>query len=97
MAVGAAATDAMGKAFGIHGQCQLPTLDVDIDQAAIAACTHLQVMHAKCSVTQALVNGPGVQRTAARQGQKFAGVFALIISASSGPMFLKLCGRVVGM
>lgn len=30
-------------------------------------------------------------------GQKFAGVLALMISASSWPMFLKLCGKVVGM
>ncbi len=87
----------MRQAFGIEGQRQLPTLDVDIDQTAIAACSHLKVMHAKGRVAQALVDGSGVQRTAARQDQKFAGVLALMISASSGPMFLKLCGRVVGM
>jgi hypothetical protein len=28
--------------------------------------------------------------------QKFAGVFALIISASSAPMLRNLCGKVVG-
>lgn len=43
----------------------------------------------------------GWERTAkqspASPNQKFAGVLALMISASSGPMFLKLCGRVVGM
>lgn len=75
----------------------MPALDVDIDQTTLVACTDLQVVHAKGRVAQALVDGPGVQYTAARQDQKFAGVLALMISASSGPMFLKLCGRVVGM
>lgn len=89
--------NAMCQAFGIQGQRQLPALDVDIDQTAIVACTHLQVLHTKGRVAQALVNIPSVQCTAARQDQKLAGVLALMISASSGPMFLKLCGRVVGM
>jgi hypothetical protein len=39
----------------------LPTLDADIDQAAIAVCSHLKVMHAKGHITQALIDIPGAQ------------------------------------
>lgn len=53
--------NAMRQAFGIQGQRQLPTLDADIDQAAIAVCSHLKVMHAKGHITQALIDIPGAQ------------------------------------
>lgn len=91
------AVDAVCKAFGIQGQHQSPTLNAHIDQAISVACTHFKCVHAQGCVAQALINVARVQRGPLRQGQKFAGVFALMISASSGPMFLKLCGRVVGM
>jgi len=59
--VGGLAMNAMRQAFSIQGQRQLPALDADIDQAAIAACSHLKVMHAKGHITQALIDIPGAQ------------------------------------
>ncbi|ERL02434.1 hypothetical protein O999_05660 [Pseudomonas putida LF54] len=60
-AAGGLAMNAMRQALSIQGQCQLPALDTDIDQAALAACNHLKVMHAKRHIAQALVDIPGAQ------------------------------------
>ncbi|AFO47457.1 hypothetical protein T1E_1603 [Pseudomonas putida DOT-T1E] len=51
----------MRQAFSIQGQRQLPALDTDIDQATLAACSHLKVVHAKGHITQALIDIPGAQ------------------------------------
>ncbi|MNU08136.1 hypothetical protein D3C72_2540450 [compost metagenome] len=60
-AVGGLAMNAMRQAFSIQGQRQLPALDTDIDQATLAACSHLKVVHAKGHITQALIDIPGAQ------------------------------------
>ena len=95
MAVGCAAMAALDQAIGVQQQAQLPAVDAYIDLP-------LGVRANTCSAW--------IPRAASRRrwqasrllggstaDQKLAGVLALMISASSGPMFLKLCGRVVGM
>ncbi|MNM93692.1 hypothetical protein D3C81_1060730 [compost metagenome] len=87
----------MGKAFGVQGQGHLPAFDHHIDQALTVLGPDLQGLNTEGRVAQALIGFSGAHCTAPIHNQKFAGVLALMISASSWPMFLKLCGRVVGM
>ncbi len=87
---------AKGKPIAVEHQGQLPAAALYLDLPAKVAGADVDRLYAKRSITQALIDLAAGRRIHGL-GQKLAGVLALMISASSWPMFLKLCAKVVGM
>ncbi len=85
----------MRQAVLIEFQGQLPGVDANLHPPSAEVSLDAQRGHSQRGIAQALIDLAGAGRS--RALQKLAGVLALMISASSGPMFLKAWGRVVGM